>query len=73
MATKIDKARRFANDFLREHDCELSEEGAELFAQAILAIEEAAQQSVQPTTGTPAQLARRSRIIEEAFLPAISG
>ena len=34
MATKIDKARRFANDFVFKHDFGLSEEGAELFADA---------------------------------------
>jgi len=73
MATKIDKARRFANDFVFKHDLGLSEEGAELFAKSILAVEEAAEQSVQPTNLTPAQLARKRREIENVLLPAISG
>ena len=73
MAKKIDKARRFANDFLRKQEIELTEEGAELFAKAILAVEQAAEQSVQPTFGTRAQIARKRREIENMLLPAISG
>lgn len=56
MATKIDKARRFANDFILTHDIELSEHGVELFAQALLEFEKSVEKSVSQNNLTPAKL-----------------
>lgn len=72
MAKKIDRARRFANNFLLKHGFYMSEDEAELFAKSILQFEQAAQKSIDTSGMTTAQIKNKRRKVAKIALPEIS-